>query len=121
MEKTKEKPNVFSLLFYTPNQVYLFKREKQSILFSKFIPYFAYKKSKDFFLKISINLFYIPKKKYIKIYIYAKIGINLATKMCFFRHMLVKIVKKNILVAVVLIVNLYRIKFLFIYLIDIET
>ena len=89
-------------MFYTPNQVCLFKREKQSLLFSKFIPYFAYKRSKDFFLKISIKFFYILKKKYMKINIYAKIGIILATKMCFFRHMLVKIVKKNILVAVVL-------------------
>ena len=59
--KIKEESNLFFSFFYTPNQVYLFKREKQFLLLSLLIPYFPYKKSKDFFLKISRNFFYIPE------------------------------------------------------------
>ena len=39
-------------------------------------------------------------------FIFTKIGIDLATKMYFLRHILVLIVKKNILVAVVLSLRL---------------
>ena len=81
-----------------PNQVYFLVKKKVYYFLNLYL--ILRIKNQDFFLKISINYFYILKTKFIKIYIYTKIGIDFATKMCFYRHNFVKIVKKNILVAV---------------------